>query len=389
MNDERRKIFEELLEEFASYRVDIDGWIYKMGFMTKIYDEATGKCTREIGKDKKQEGSQDVVLEIKNLPLFLTTLNEYVDEKQEFLKNHASLYVYDDIYLDGNPSSQEKQIMTTVFSNASPQDFKNPISFLKRQIEFLKNGSLFGGKVEIPLEEPFDGKTLVYGLNPQHSKMETPYSFQCEIRNEDQEVYHLPTVSFGIADGTCFIYAIQDFEKHDRKDKFYKQIKRTLYQANKGVIEDENLEKITSVSPSAVCSLSLFFGFMHQNNIQEYEVVPYLPMRYQSKSIIIGEKIEKLNQLLASSSPAIQETLKEEMDAFYQAQDQLQMNITNKFVRNFLRMNYHLNTMEITAYPNEVDDFLHFTLQDVPQREDETFVEKLYHQIGKEQTKKI
>ena len=44
--------------------------------------------------------------------------------------------------------------------------------------------------------------------------------------------------------------------------------------------------------------------------------------------------------------------------------DNIQFHATDKYLRLFLRINNHLEGFDITAYPNDVDSFMHIRLRD-------------------------
>lgn len=64
-----------------------------------------------------------------------------------------------------------------------------------------------------------------------------------------------------------------------------------------------------------------------------------------------------------------------------QEQDYNQNNITNKFIRTFERVNYHLDNMDVVAYPLELDNSMHIKLHDANSRED-NLVNKIYNAVS-------
>lgn len=312
----------------------------------------------------------------------MALMNQYIDRMEDHLKVHPQLNRYDDVYYEGNKEAQEKYFMATVFNNLSPSDFTNPCAYLTKRIHFLEEGRAFEGKEEQDASSIFglpDVK-LVYGVEVQHPNLETPFVFTSRLENSEKETYELPRISFGTSDGVCSIYAIQDKEKHDRKDAFYKRVKRTLYKVGKGVDDPYFDEKITDVSPSSICALSLFLGFMAKKEIENYEAIPYLPIRYQGKRIVLKEKTKALSAVVArlEDSPT-KEAMQKEIDTFFDWQDHLQENITNKFVRSFMRMAYHLDNLEVTSFPNDVDSTLHFKNHKERVPSQDHLVGTLYH----------
>lgn len=378
MSEERKQILYDVLKEASSNVVHVEDWCFRIGFETKITNQdkivQLFNATDSIEHDFFD--TQGLVLEIKNEDAFCEAMNEYVNAMKEHLTTHPKLFLYDDVYYDGNILAQEKYLMATVWSNATTDDFKNPISFLKKQIEYVKATTQLEGKEEKEVSNifPFSNTKLVYGITTQHPCMETPFVFESYFENENGELYQFPKISFAISNSKCSIYTIQDFENHDRKDSFYKQVKRFLYKTGKGVKDEYFDEKITDVSPSGVCSLALFLGFMGKIGIEEYEVIPYLPLRYQSKNFIIQRKVKKLEEQLKK----VEHNSQKELSSLYEYQDLIQSNITNKFIRYFKRIDYHFDSLEITSYPNEIDSMLHFKLPKTQVKND-SLVHSFYH----------
>jgi hypothetical protein len=42
----------------------------------------------------------------------------------------------------------------------------------------------------------------------------------------------------------------------------------------------------------------------------------------------------------------------------------IQRNVTEKLIRNFRRLDFHFDGLNITAYPQDIDDFMHMKLDD-------------------------
>ena len=131
-------------------------------------------------------------------------------------------------------------------------------------------------------------------INIRKYNMETPYCFECCLVGDEE--YLLPIVSYGISDDTCYIYAIQDFNKHE-STPYHNKIKRMLYKLNKGVLESESKdyieykngssyfyqENISDVSPGAILALTIFLNEIQKYGINKVKVIPYLPVRYENK----------------------------------------------------------------------------------------------------------
>ncbi len=382
MEQIRKQQLYQVFEEAKTRKVHVDDWIFREGFNTILYD-LEGKVLKEYVDD-----DNPITLQIRDVSKFEEKMDTYVDEMSLFLKEHPLFYAYDNVYFDGKKEFQEKYMMTSIWSNATISDFENPLSFLDRRIGFLKDKTVEEEKFEADVSPIFqqDDVKLIYGVEAEHPNMETPYHFIARLENKENESYMLPSISFGIHEGKCYIYAIQDKEDHKRKDTFYKKIKRNLYHANKDIEDDYYAEKITDVSPAQVCSLALFLGYMNRMEITNYEAVSYLPMRYQAKDLILLEKYKKMEALLMNLEEPIKTKMLDEMEEAFLYAEKLQENITNKFTRNFLRIQKHFEGIDITSYPGEVDFSLHFkTNKDLKPKED-AFIKELYQTTNRKES---
>lgn len=69
---------------------------------------------------------------------------------------------------------------------------------------------------------------------------ETPYCYSSTLV-EEYNSYILPSISYGISEDVCYIYAIQDYNEHI-KTPYHNKIKRKLYKLKDGVYDSESLE---------------------------------------------------------------------------------------------------------------------------------------------------
>lgn len=295
------------------------------------------------------------VLNIKDKELLYSKIKEYV---LPYLK--TSEYALTDCKEDFI-----KRIIASLFVNMSLDDFNNPTSYVQRIINF-KNERLLQNRITNPI--PMLENSRLY-IQINNYGIETPYSFQTVLINTDS--YLLPTISYGISDNICYIYAIQDYNKHE-KTPYHQKIKRKLYKLNdkvinsetqeykdyKGGVSDYYPENISDVSPSAVFALTIFLNEIEKNGIYKVEVVPYLPVRYENKIKFIAKKVleksrkENLNK---------EETRKLYMESIT-SQMYVQDNMTQKLIRTFYRVAYHFENVNITSLPMELDDRLHISL---------------------------
>lgn len=194
----------------------------------------------------------------------------------------------------------------------------------------------------------------------------------------------MPKIRYGIKDDgyekEVYIYSIQGNKQKKVLNKFEKKMYRYLFKVNKDVVKDEEYlqyqkdlelkleseddidiyypENVVDVMPGSVLALTIFLKVIKDIGINKVTVVDYLPIRYH------GNLNGKRARIDLNKGTYSEEELNNKYDKVEKKMDDNQFNITNKFIRTFNRVNYHLNNMSNVVYPYEVDDSMHFIIND-------------------------
>ena len=301
-----------------------------------------------------------------------------------------SLYEYMQIMLSNDSSINKQNIydkikyyLTLVWVNATYEDLRNPVRFIQKYIDF-NNNPLF--------EDEFTYASNIESLNDadidviikrEPANMETPYSFNAQINlfdNGKENNYYLPSICYGISGDICYIYSVQNSGMFASNPEFEKKIKRLLYKMNENVsshesedfkeykrlekqgnnMEDEFYpENISDVSVSAILALTVFMDSLNDMNIKNIKVVPFLPIRYKNRKSEYEKKYQlKLKQLKVDEIKELKQNLEEKRLL-------IQSNLTNKFIRDFMRLKHHFNGIGILSYPMEVDEYLSININNM------------------------
>lgn len=301
-----------------------------------------------------------------------------------------SLYEYMKIMLSNDSSINKQNIydkikyyLTLLWVNATYEDLRNPVRFIQKYIDF-NNNPLF--------EDEFTYASNIESLNDadidviikrEPANMETPYSFNAQINlfdNGKENNYYLPSICYGISGDICYIYSIQNSGMFASNPGFEKKIKRLLYKMNENVsshesedfkeykrlekqgnnMEDEFYpENISDVSVSAILALTVFMDSLNDMGIKNIKVVPFLPIRYKNKEDAYEKKYQlKLKQLKVDEIKELKQNLEEKRLL-------IQSNLTNKFIRDFMRLKNHFNGIDILSYPMEVDEYLSININNM------------------------
>lgn len=368
LNDKIIDIFySDIIPTIIKGRTVVDDTSYYINYNVLISGIPVGEINPDIP-----------TLNIKNAEEFNKYLIEYIKNETEFLQENIFI---GDNYLSKDLDEQIRYSLMNLFIDATSNDLNNPVEYLKLRISFLENDTL---------NKEYKDWQTIYNLDdidchveisvlPQHPSYETPYAFCSKIiSNDENDKFDLPKIRYGIKDDgekqEVYIYAIQGEKKKKVLNRFEKKINRYLFKINKGVVKDDEYlkyekyselgiddvypENIVDVTPKAVLSLTIFLKVIKDMGINKVSVIDYLPLRYDSK--LKGKKayLDLFKGIY----------FKNEMDKKYnkvnQEMEDNQFNITNKFIRTFNRVNYHLNNMSNITYPFEVDDKMHFIIND-------------------------
>lgn len=342
--------------EIPIYNTNSNGDIFTFNVLVDAYDETSSYYLCIQDKEK-----------------LVNLLDEYM---QIMLSNDSSINkqnIYDKI----------KYYLTLLWVNATYEDLRNPVRFIQKYIDF-NNNPLF--------EDEFTYASNIESLNDadidviikrEPANMETPYSFNAQINlfdNGKENNYYLPSICYGISGDICYIYSIQNSGMFASNPGFEKKIKRLLYKMNENVsshesedfkeykrlekqgnnMEDEFYpENISDVSVSAILALTVFMDSLNDMGIKNIKVVPFLPIRYKNRKSEYEKKYQlKLKQLKVDEIKELKQNLEEKRLL-------IQSNLTNKFIRDFMRLKHHFNGIGILSYPMEVDEYLSININNM------------------------
>ena len=355
-----RALFYEVVREAKNAKVRIDGEEWCIAFNTIISED--GKIKEEYFNDRNMS-----TLVIKDEERFIEVLKEYV--YYCFVLKRKTLKFYNNEYDD-----KIKMLIAYLFINFSTEDFLNPVEAIRRYIDYMLDNSfeyLNEGKV-IPLGSTFGNSDIFLKRTAQSVMMETPWKIDislCKWVDDEMVSCPLADVSYGIreenGEKVCYVYSMmkpkEKGESSDREKIFRKRLNRELYKLNEGVLEQESedfikyrngetrdyQENVTDVTQSFVLSLSIFVTLLQKEGINKIKVVPYLPVRY------VGRQITAMNV-----------TNLERQQELYDRNKRIQDNCTNKFMRTFRRVAYHMgDDLEMYSVPYEIDEYMTFVLK--------------------------
>lgn len=331
-------------------------------------------------KQKTNENSEQPVIVVKDYKKFF----EYLRQAYE---RHIELYFQRRKDSTGFNRWEKNNFFELIWLRATPQDFNNPEEFLKKQAEMMKDTTF----------EKYDEETYLGQLECLNNHIITikngiartwDENFrQMEITIYDKEHYNnkelwnrphytLPVIRYGIyeKDGKkiCSIGSIQNKTDSSDEENLKKKIDRQKYKVNKG-IPQEDTEK---VEPKNVIALSIFINLLHREGITNIEIPSMYVLdheyhRKRNKYLLKEFKEWKKDMWGKEKREKYPEDYQKAYENFmkmFRKQDLISEIKTQRQLLTARRMLNHYPKANITAYPEEIDNYMHMQ---IPVVEDE------------------
>jgi len=327
--------YKEVIEEARIGSVDCYS-IFNTIFRTIIEGKVITEC------ELNNEYLLIPTLVIKNKDRFDNNLIKYVELALDFYKGNF-------IDLPNNLDSEKiyiKSIETLLWSDATSEDFLNPEDYLIKKIHFISDQTFVNDNFIDSFNTSLG--TLSYTIKKDKIFNETPYYMEFKI-NDDT----LPLVRYGIHNNEAYIYAI-----HNKTKNRSKLLNRSLYKVNKGIDFDEE-KNIKDITPSTLLSALLAISLLKSKGINKIIIPSFLPVRWNAKEIMY---LKKANYKVKEGYD--KEKIIEQLTDSQQKHIDIQKNLTDKFLRTFMRLDYHFSNINIISIPfmNSID--MHIEVSD-------------------------
>lgn len=217
-----------------------------------VFKEKLDKLTYQKHLDYLINNNECLYVEINDNITFFKYLADIINETIKLFKEYEQNVDIDET---------ARYLLRRIWLRMGINDLIDINSFLKKQLEFLKNRTLDNQESQKIIyfnDYPVFMKTKVNDLWDETTRR----MIFTIINNE--EVYELPHILYDIDDNnTCYIYGIQSSQNEKNK-----HIGRKLYKLNKS-IDNPN------VHPSKVCATLLFINILKNNGISNI-IIPSL-----------------------------------------------------------------------------------------------------------------
>lgn len=301
------------------------------------------KARERITPEKKNLYTQSPVLEINNI--------------QSFKK---ALYGYIEVYVNSNIAWTKPDIarswedvalyaMSTIWTDATRQDFTNPEQFFNRYTAFLTQNQwrdLRQGQ-----EVGVYGNSKIWKTVSQSTEeRETPYNYALYVEDTDGRRSYFPSVSFGVQNNKVYVYAIQN-----------------IY--NKNLVENEDVQKLRNqikgrgIEPLSIATLISFLDEAKKRGIKQVVMPDNFIMQYTTKNKIREQFIEGI---IHHTKP--EDRLAQIRKMRKEKEEKLNKDYAGSMDKRLIALmhvnKYYSTGLKFIEYPGEVSDNLTVDIQD-------------------------
>ncbi len=177
------------------------------------------------------------------------------------------------------------QVLTRIWMRMDYNDFNDVISFLEKQLDFIRDDTFLGYRYAREIDKFYDRSVMCENQsNTTYDETDSSLTFYI---SDDESIHSLSHVDYGIryenGEKVCYIYAVQN-----KGGEINKKIQRKLYHLNKG-IDNPN------VHPNQVYTLILFINECIKNGITKIKV-PKIQVLNHRFHEILSEQYKKTFQ---------------------------------------------------------------------------------------------
>lgn len=337
------------------------------------------KKTLDKLKQKTDENEETPVMIVNDYKKFF----EYLRQAYE---KHIELYFQRRKDSTGFNRWEKNNFFELIWLRATPQDFNNPEEFLKKQAKMIKDTTfekydeeIYLGKLECLNNHIITIKNgIARTWDENFRQMEiTIYDKEYYTNKElyNRPHYTLPVIRYGIyeKDGKkiCSIGSIQNKSDSSDEEKLEKKVDRQKYKINKDIPEEDK-EK---VEPKNLIALSIFINLLHKEGITDIEVPSmyvldheyhrkrnkYLLKKFKEKWTEVDYWDREERQKREKFPEDYQKAYKNLMKMF-RKEDLISEIKTERQLLTARRLLKHYPKANITAYPEEIDNYMHMQI---------------------------
>ncbi len=338
-----------------------------------------------FSKEIKLKNEQDE--ELSETPVMVVNdYKKFFEYLRQAYERHIELYFQRRKDSTGFNRWEKNNFFEQIWLRATPQDFNNPEEFLKKQAEMIKDTTF-----EKYDEETYLGKLECLNNHVVCIKNGIARTWdenfrQMEITIYDKEHYNnkelcnrphytLPVIRYGIYEKEgkkiCSIGSIQHKKDSSDEENLEKKVDRQKYRINKDIPEEDK-EK---VEPKNIIALSIFINLLHKEGITNIEVPSMYVLdheyhRKRNKYLLkeFKEEWTKVDYWDREGRPKKEKHPEDYQKAYknfmkmFRKEDLISEIKTERQLLTARRLLKHYPKANITAYPEEIDNYMHIQI---------------------------
>ena len=337
------------------------------------------KKTLDKLKQKTDENEEAPVMIVNDYKKFF----EYLRQAYE---KHIELYFQRRKDSTGFNRWEKNNFFELIWLRATPQDFNNPEEFLKKQAKMIKDTTfekydeeIYLGKLECLNNHIITIKNgIARTWDENFRQMEiTIYDKEYYTNKEfwNRPHYTLPVIRYGIYEKggkkICSIGSIQNKSDSSDEEKLEKKVNRQKYKINKDIPEEDK-EK---VEPKNLIALSIFINLLHKEGITDIEVPSMYVLDYEyhrkRNKYLLKEFKEEWTQVdywdreerqKREKCPEDYQKAYKNLMKMFRKEDLISEIKTERQLLTARRLLKHYPKANITAYPEEIDNYMHMQI---------------------------
>ena len=268
-----------------------------------------------------------------------------------------------------------------IWLRATPEDFNDPETFLKKQVQMARDKTFQKYDEEVCLGKMPSLDNNILCIQNKVARIWDESSQEMHITIYDREYYQhkewfnrphytLPVIRYGVfeQDGKkiCRIGSIQNKELDEEQTDISKKVNRAKYKVNKGTSEQDR----ENVEPKNLITLSIFVDLLSREGITDIEVPAMYVLDHEWHKKIGDRMMKEFKSRWPTDNINESDTERymrerKHLERTYGNQDLISEIKSERFMKTFTRLLQHYPNGEIFSYPTELDSSYHITIPQV------------------------
>ncbi len=317
--------------------------------------------------------SEEPVMVVSDYKLFFEYLRQIYEKDIELFFQRTEM--------TGFCRYEKDNLFEQIWLRLTPNDFNNAEEFLRKQAQMIKDRTLKKYDQETYLGSMQCLNNHIVCIKNGIARTWDENFREIQIKIYDKEYYNdkecfyrpyykLPVIRYGIYQKNgkkiCRIGSIQDKniyrEENEEENNLRKRIDRQKYRVNKDISEED----ISKVEPKNVIALSIFINLIQREGITDIEVPSMYSLDHEyhrkgNKTMLEQFKKRWPKERRKKQQISYQREYKLFLRGF-RKEDLISEIKTERLLLTFRRILNHYPKGNVTAYPEEVDNYMHIQI---------------------------